>query len=143
LSKLAAGLLSVQVSISPRPLPSEEKRLGESEWSGMSGAPVVAAGRLLGVVTEHAPREGQAAITAVPLTALEFDPGHRGWGRGSRTRPRGGPGWASPASQTCSGCRLPPRAAEARLLGDDARVRADGSLPGPRSGPCSGSAGTE
>jgi WD domain, G-beta repeat len=48
----------------------------------MSGAPVVAAGRLLGVVTEHAPREGPSAITAVPLTALEQDPAHRGWGPG-------------------------------------------------------------
>jgi hypothetical protein len=82
LSKLAAGLLSVQVSISPRPLPPEDKRLAESEWSGMSGAPVVAAGRLLGVVTEHAPREGQSAITAVPLTALEQDPVHPKWGPG-------------------------------------------------------------
>jgi Trypsin-like peptidase domain len=34
LSKLAAGLLSVQVSISPRPLPPEDKPLAESEWSG-------------------------------------------------------------------------------------------------------------
>jgi hypothetical protein len=48
----------------------------------MSGAPVVAAGRLLGVVTEHAPREGPSAITAVPLTALEQDPAHLGWGPG-------------------------------------------------------------
>ena len=48
----------------------------------MSGAPVVAAGRLLGVVTEHAPREGPSAITAVPLTALEQDPAHPGWGPG-------------------------------------------------------------
>jgi hypothetical protein len=82
LSKLAAGLLSVQVSISPRPLPPEEKSLEKSEWSGMSGGPVVAAGRLLGVVTEHAPREGPSAITAVPLTALEQDPAHPGWGPG-------------------------------------------------------------
>jgi hypothetical protein len=59
LSKLAAGLLSVQVSISPRPLPPEDKTLAESEWSGMSGAPVLAADRLLGVVTEHAPRRGR------------------------------------------------------------------------------------
>ena len=84
LSKLAAGLLSVQVSISPRPLPPEDKGLGESEWSGMSGAPVVAAGRLLGVVAEHAPRAGPSTITAVPLTAFEHDPAHPGWGRGVR-----------------------------------------------------------
>ena len=88
LSKLAAGLLSVQVSISPRPLPPEEKSLAESEWSGMSGAPVVAAGLLLGVVVEHAPREGPSAITAVPLTAVEQDP----------DRPRWGPGVAEPSA---------------------------------------------
>ena len=82
LSKLAAGLLSVQVSISPRPLPPKQVRLEESEWSGMSGGPVVAAGQLLGVVAEHAPREGPSAITAVPLTALEQDPAHPGWGPG-------------------------------------------------------------
>jgi len=82
LSKLAAGLLSVQVKYPPRPLPPEDKRLAGSEWSGMSGGPVVAAGRLLGVVPEHAPREGPSAITAVPLTALEPDPAHPGWGPG-------------------------------------------------------------
>jgi hypothetical protein len=84
LSRLVAGLLSVQVSISPRPLPAEQTSLAESEWSGMSGGPVVAAGRLLGVVTEHAPREGPSAITAVPLTALEPDPAHPGWGPGAK-----------------------------------------------------------
>jgi hypothetical protein len=74
--------LSVLVSISPRPLPAEQTSLAESEWSGMSGAPVVAGGRLLGVVVEHAPREGPSAITAVPLTALELDPAHPEWGPG-------------------------------------------------------------
>ena len=44
LSGLAGGLLSVQVSSTPRPLPPERTALGESEWSGMSGAPVVADG---------------------------------------------------------------------------------------------------
>lgn len=82
LSKLAAGLLTVQVTSSPRPLPPERIALGESEWSGMSGAPVLASGCLLGVVCEHAPREGGSAITAVPLSALEFDPAHPGWGPG-------------------------------------------------------------
>jgi Trypsin-like peptidase domain len=84
LSGLAGGLLSVQVSVSPRPLPPEQVSLGQSEWSGMSGAPVVADGALLGVVTEHAPRAGPSAITAVPLTALERDPAHPGWGPGVR-----------------------------------------------------------
>ena len=82
LSKLAGGLLAVQVSSSPRPLPPERTALGESEWSGMSGAPVLAGGCLLGLVSEHAPREGPSAITAVPLSALEPDPAHPGWGPG-------------------------------------------------------------
>ncbi len=48
----------------------------------MSGAPVVSDGWLLGVVTEHAPREGASTITAIPLTAVESDPLHPGWGAG-------------------------------------------------------------
>ena len=82
LSGLAGGLLSVQVSSAPRPLPPGQTALGQSQWSGMSGAPVVAGGLLLGVVTEHAPRAGDSAITATPLTALEADPAHPGWGPG-------------------------------------------------------------
>lgn len=66
----------------PRPLPPGRTALGESEWSGMSGAPVVTDGLLLGVVTEHAPRAGSSAITATPLTALEADPTRPGWGAG-------------------------------------------------------------
>ena len=82
LSGLAGGLVSVQVSSAPRPLPPGHTALGESEWSGMSGGPVVADGLLLGVVTEHAQRAGPSAIMATPLTALEEDPGHPGWGPG-------------------------------------------------------------
>lgn len=88
LSQMARGLLSVVVSIAPRPLPAEEHGLVGSAWSGMSGAPVVAGGRLLGVVSEHAPREGAQALTAVPLSSLEADPDH----------PRWGPGVADPAA---------------------------------------------
>ena len=82
LSGLAGGLLSVQVSSAPEPLPPAQVALGDSPWSGMSGGPVVADGLLLGVVTEHAPRAGSSAITATPLTALEADPAHPGWGPG-------------------------------------------------------------
>ena len=82
LSGLAGGLLTVEVSTAPRPLPAGQTELGDSEWSGMSGAPVVADGLLLAVVTEHAPRAGAAAITATPLTALEADPVHSRWGPG-------------------------------------------------------------
>jgi WD40 repeat protein len=82
LSGLAKGLLSVQVSSSPEMLPPVQVTLGDSPWSGMSGAPVVADGFLIGVVTEHALRAGASAITATPLTALEADQTHPGWGPG-------------------------------------------------------------
>jgi trypsin-like peptidase len=82
LSGLATGLLSVQVTVAPRPLPPQEDKLVDSPWQGMSGAPVFAAGRLLGVVTEHAPREGPSMVTAVPLTALQANPEHERWGCG-------------------------------------------------------------
>ena len=82
LSGLSEGLLSVQVSTAPEPLPPTQVALGHSPWSGMSGGPVVADGLLLGVVTEHAPRAGSSAITATPLTALEAHPAHPGWGPG-------------------------------------------------------------
>ena len=82
LSKLKTGLLSVQVTIAPQAMPPQETALGASQWSGMSGAPVVAGGCLLGVVTEHALREGPSAIMAVPLTVLQADPAHEQWGPG-------------------------------------------------------------
>ena len=82
LTGLASGLLSVQVSSAPRPLPPEQTALGESQWSGMSGGSVLTGGLLLGVVTEHAPRQGSSAITATPLTALEKDQAHPRWGSG-------------------------------------------------------------
>ena len=82
LAKRKTGLLSVQTTVTPRELPPEQTTLGASQWTGMSGAPVFAAGRLLGVVTEHALREGPSAIMAVPLTALQADPAHKGWGPG-------------------------------------------------------------
>ena len=81
-SGLARGLLSLQVSVSPEPLPDRGTHLASSPWSGISGAPVLAGGHLLGVVTEHAPRAGPATITAVPLTALFANPDHPEWGEG-------------------------------------------------------------
>ena len=82
LSGLAGGLLSVQVSSVTRELPQEQVTLGDSQWSGMSGGPLVAEGSLLGVVTEHVRRAGPSSITVTPLTALEADPAHPGWGSG-------------------------------------------------------------
>ena len=48
----------------------------------MSGAPLFAVGRLIGVVTEHAARQGPGTLTATPLTALEPYPGEPHWGLG-------------------------------------------------------------
>ena len=83
LSKFAHGLLSMVVSIEPAALDPERARSGESPWSGMSGGPVVAEERLLGVVFEHSLAEGSSAIIVVPLTALEADPAHPLWGPGA------------------------------------------------------------
>jgi WD40 repeat protein len=82
LSRLASGLLTLQVSSSPRPLPPRRSTLENSPWSGMSGAPIVTDGRLVGVVSEHAPREGSSAITATPLSSLEADSNRPSWGPG-------------------------------------------------------------
>lgn len=68
LSGLVEGLLSLQVTGTPRPLPSGF--LDRSEWSGMSGAAVFAGRHLVGVVTEHAPRRGSSDITVTPLDFL-------------------------------------------------------------------------
>jgi WD40 repeat protein len=53
---------------------------GKSAWSGISGAPVLVANRLLGVVCEHLPKQG--AVTFVPLTALHHDEKRPLWGPG-------------------------------------------------------------
>ena len=67
---LVGGLLSLQVTSAPRALPPQQEALGESQWSGMSGAAVLAGERLIGVVSEHAPRRGESAITVTPLARL-------------------------------------------------------------------------
>jgi WD40 repeat protein len=78
LSGLVGGLLTLQVSSAPENLPDSSILLGESQWAGMSGAPVVAGEYLIGVVSEHAPREGASTITVTPLNQLDPDPG-RSW----------------------------------------------------------------
>ena len=68
-----AGLLSLQVTSTPRPLPAS---LAGSEWEGMSGAVVFAAGahdgeqEAVGVISAHHPPGGESALTAVPITAV-------------------------------------------------------------------------
>ncbi|MDH6222522.1 WD40 repeat protein [Streptomyces pseudovenezuelae] len=71
LANLVSELLTLHVTASPRPLPQHGQLLAQTEWSGMSGAPVWAGEYLVGVVTEHAPREGASALTVTPLTHLE------------------------------------------------------------------------
>jgi hypothetical protein len=63
---LVGGLLSLQVTSAPRALPPRQEALGQSQWSGMSGAAVCAGERLIGVVSEHAPRRGESTITVTP-----------------------------------------------------------------------------
>jgi len=70
LSGLVGDLLSLQVTAAPQPLPAEQTRLGQSEWSGMSGAAVFAGEALVGVVTEHAPRRGSSEVIVIPLDRL-------------------------------------------------------------------------
>ena len=68
---LVSGLLSLQVTSAPRALPPQQEALGESQWSGMSGAAVLAGERLIGVVSEHVPRRGESTITVTPLANLD------------------------------------------------------------------------
>jgi hypothetical protein len=68
---LVGELLSLHVTSAPRALPPQQEALGESPWSGMSGAAVFAGERLIGVVSEHAPRRGESTITVTPLTSLD------------------------------------------------------------------------
>jgi hypothetical protein len=62
-------LLSLQVTVRARDLPAQGT-LHESEWAGMSGAPVFAGSYLLGVVDEHSPRRGPSNITVMPISRL-------------------------------------------------------------------------
>ena len=68
---LVGGLLSLRVTSAPRDLPPQQEALGWSQWQGMSGAAVLAGDRLLGVVSEHAPRRGESTITVTPLTRVD------------------------------------------------------------------------
>jgi Trypsin-like peptidase domain len=78
-----AGLLSLQVSSTPRSLPAS---LAGSEWEGMSGAVVFADApdgeqAVVGVISAHHPPEGESALTAVPITAVADLPTAAEWSR--------------------------------------------------------------
>ncbi len=80
--KLRSGLLSLQVTSTPQPLPTP---LAASEWEGMSGAVVFAADardgdRAIGVVSTHHRPEGPSTLVVVPVTAIDRLPmGVRWW----------------------------------------------------------------
>jgi len=80
--KLRSGLLSLQVTSTPQPLPTP---LAGSEWEGMSGAVVFAADardgdRAIGVVSTHHRPEGPSSLVVVPVTAIDRLPmGVRWW----------------------------------------------------------------
>ena len=81
--KLRSGLLSLQVTSTPQPLPEP---LAGSEWEGMSGAVVFAADardgdRVIGVVSTHHRPEGPSALVVVPVTAIDRLPAGARWWR--------------------------------------------------------------
>jgi Trypsin-like peptidase domain len=55
------GTLAVYLDDPP---PSQPPKGEPSPWEGMSGGPVLAAGRIVGVVAEHYPSEGTGRLTA-------------------------------------------------------------------------------
>ena len=80
-AKLRAGLLSLQVTSTPR---SSETRLAGSAWEGMSGAVTFASDPdggecAVGVVTVHHRPEGESALTLVPVTAVAGLPAADHW----------------------------------------------------------------
>jgi formylglycine-generating enzyme required for sulfatase activity len=78
LSGLVEGLVSFEVTSTPQQaLPVAGVARETSEWSGMSGAAVLAPGGdrrnglfVIGVVAEHAPQRGASSITVLPLDRL-------------------------------------------------------------------------
>ena len=75
ISSSVTGRLTLQVSAWPRPLPDSRLQAGGSEWSGMSGAPVFAGSRLVGVVTEHRIQQGASSISVSALADLALGGG--------------------------------------------------------------------
>lgn len=84
---LVSGLLTLQTTHTPQPLPPSQVGLAASPWSGMSGAAVMASGRIIGVVSEHAPRQGPSDLTLVPITLIDALPDADVWWSILGTRP--------------------------------------------------------
>ncbi|WP_218155989.1 nSTAND1 domain-containing NTPase, partial [Nonomuraea wenchangensis] len=75
------GLFTLQTGHRPEgpPLPSAGTALAGSAWSGMSGAAVLAGDLVVGVVSEHAPRQGASDLTIVPITLIDTLPDRDAW----------------------------------------------------------------
>ncbi|MBB5081507.1 S1 family peptidase [Nonomuraea endophytica] len=73
------GLLTLQTRHSPRPLPPADQTLAGSVWSGMSGAAVLVGDHVVGVISEHAPRQGVSDLTIVPITLIDTLPDATTW----------------------------------------------------------------
>jgi formylglycine-generating enzyme required for sulfatase activity len=109
LGGLGDDLVTFEVSANPQHVaPIGGARLEKTEWSGMSGAAVLAPdphrpGRLflIGVVAEHAPQRGAASISVLPLdrlfrTAARPPNAAEWWARLGVTNPTGLPALPPP-----------------------------------------------
>jgi len=67
MSDAKAATLELALQIIPADDPEPDKH---SPWEGMSGAAVWVSGRLVGVIGQHHPRQGNGVLTVRPLTGL-------------------------------------------------------------------------
>ncbi|ROO87360.1 trypsin-like peptidase [Actinocorallia herbida] len=75
------GLRTLRTTHTPdqERLPASGSTLAGTPWSGMSGAAVIAGGHVVGVVSEHAPRQGASDLTIVPITLIDNLPDAAAW----------------------------------------------------------------
>ncbi|WP_214110690.1 hypothetical protein [Acrocarpospora catenulata] len=74
------GLLTLQTHHHPdHRLPPAGTTLTGTAWAGMSGAAVLVGDRVVGVVSEHAPRQGASDLTFVPITLIDRLPDSTAW----------------------------------------------------------------
>ncbi|MBK6015457.1 serine protease [Streptomyces sp. MBT53] len=129
---LISGLLTLRTTHTPLPLPATHTGLAESPWSGMSGAAVLADGRVLGVVSEHAPRQGASDLTIVPVNLIATLTDAASWWRILGVEPAHlpilpGPAAAGAGPGTGRAIRLKVRDTRARRLGVHAAIQAPGT----------------
>ena len=74
---LGTSLLTLQVDSTPAAFGG----VGQSEWSGMSGAPVFADDIVVGVISGHLRPEGMSSLSVTPITAIDLLPDSREWWR--------------------------------------------------------------